>query len=200
MINRPADFRHDAVTQGLHWLVALAILLAYGSSLIMDDWPRGAFKAQLLGGHVALGLTVLGLTALRILWRALMAPPAPPDGSPGLRRIARAAHLALYLAMLAVPLLGLLMMWSTGREVSFLWLFTIPSPLPVDRALGRLLAEGHELAAHGLILLAGLHAAAAIFHQFALKDGLMQRMMPRIIAFKAPGGPPPTTTQRSDFS
>lgn len=183
-MNETTAPRHDAVTQALHWLIALVILLSYGSSLVMEDLPRGAFQALVTGTHVSLGLLVLGLTALRLAWRVFATRPTPVETSPLLRRIARIAHGSLYAAMLAAPLLGFLMMWSKGREVGFFWLFTLPSPWPADRAFGRLLGEGHELAANALVLMAGLHAAAAIFHQLVLKDRLMERMLPSLGRFR----------------
>lgn len=171
--------RHDPLTQGLHWLTALSILVAFGTSMLMEELPRGAFKAQVLGGHVSLGLVVFVSTGLLLLlraWRGLRGHSAPPTG--WLWRLARLSHGLLYALMVAAPLLGLLMMWSKGREVAVFGLFVVPSPLPADRALGRAIGEAHEAASNALVLLAGLHAAAAIFHQLVLRDGLMQRMLP----------------------
>ena len=44
--------------------------------------------------------------------------------------------------------------------------------------LGRNLKQIHEFGANLVFIAVGLHAAAALWHQFVLKDGLMQRMRP----------------------
>ncbi|HEY1090070.1 MAG TPA: cytochrome b/b6 domain-containing protein [Burkholderiaceae bacterium] len=38
--------------------------------------------------------------------------------------------------------------------------------------------EWHALAANSLLIVAGLHAAAALWHQFVRKDGVLRRMWP----------------------
>ena len=60
-----------------------------------------------------------------------------------------------------------------------LGLFTIVSPIEANRALGRSAKEVHELLAWALVLLAGLHAAAAFWHHLVLRDGTMRRMIPQ---------------------
>lgn len=170
--------RYDPVTQSLHWLVAIAIVATYALALWREALPKGDFRTAILNLHMSLGLAVVGLTVLRIGWRSVMPAPAPVPSSRMAMLAARGAHLALYAAMLAIPLVGLAMMWAKGRTVGFFGIVALPSPMVPDRAFGKLLEEVHEVAAHLMMILAGLHAAAAIGHQMILKDGTLSRMLP----------------------
>jgi cytochrome b561 len=44
--------------------------------------------------------------------------------------------------------------------------------------LAQTIGEAHELVGWAIILLAGLHAAAALFHHYALRDSTLKRMLP----------------------
>jgi cytochrome b561 len=65
---------------------------------------------------------------------------------------------------------------ATGRTHP--GLIPLPSPLTASRSLAEFLEEAHELAANVLVALALLHAGAAIFHQYILRDHLLERMTP----------------------
>jgi len=87
-------------------------------------------------------------------------------------------HAALYLLMLAVPALGILFTWAAGRDLSFWGFADIAPPAWIDPDLRGTFRDLHELGANAILWLVGLHAAAALVHQYMFKDGLMDRMMP----------------------
>ena len=169
--------RYDALTQAIHWLSLVAIATAFVIGLLLEDMPRGPGKTQLINLHASLGVLLLGLTALRLGWRTLVLAPAPP-GSPLLQLAGKAMHLTLYAVMLAVPISGILMMSVKGRSFDVFGLFTVPPLMATDRAFGESLEEAHELLSYLLLILVGLHAAAAVLHQAVLKDGALARMLP----------------------
>jgi len=169
--------RHDFTTQALHWLVAVAIALAYGLALWRDELSKGDFRNLVTGLHMSAGVLVLALSAVRIAWRPFARSVPPVDGSPLTHALAKAAHLALYVAMIAVPVVGMLMVWAKGRPVAFFGL-SIPAPFELSREIGKPLEEVHEVTANLMMIMAGLHAAAAIVHQVLLKDGTLARMVP----------------------
>ena len=166
--------RHDPLTLALHWLIALLILGAYVTSELAQG--RGGPGTNL---HGSLGLAVFGLSLIRILWRGVAPHPAPVPMGAWMAGAAHLAHIALYVTMVLAPALGLAALWARGTEMSFLGLIAMPSPMTPDRAFARTLKGLHELASNALVILALLHAAAAIFHQYILRDGLLTRMLPR---------------------
>jgi cytochrome b561 len=164
---------HDPVTLALHWLIALLIAAAY----VTSDWAEGRGGAG-MNLHGSLGLAVFGLSLVRILWRGFAPHPAPVPMPRLMARIAHLTHVALYVAMVAAPALGLAALWARGTELSFLGLLPLPSPMTTSRGVRTFLEGAHELASNALVALALLHAAAAIFHQYVLRDHLLERMTP----------------------
>ena len=150
----PSSPAYDRLSIALHWIVAIGIVGCYGLGLAQDEGPR-AMRQGLQNLHISLGIVVLGLVALRLAWRAgrwALSPRAVTTGT----WAARLAHAGLYALMVAVPLLGLFMLWTRGLDVSVLGM-SLPSPWPADRALAKVISGLHEAAAHGLLLLGALH-------------------------------------------
>jgi cytochrome b561 len=79
--------------------------------------------------------------------------------------------------MLAQPLLGLGHSLLRGKPFDIL-VAAVPALLPRDEAASHLLHELHEDAAWLLLALIGIHAGAALFHRFVLRDRILQSMLP----------------------
>lgn len=171
--------RYDAPTMVLHWLVALLIVVAFIVVQVADGMPRGPERIATMDLHKSLGVTIFALVLVRMAWRTFHPAPALPSGTPSWMELsAKLGHLALYALMIAVPLSGILMTEAKGREIAVWGLFNLPMVVTPDKTLGHDLEEVHELVGNLLLILAGMHAAVALFHQFVLKDGLLTRMRP----------------------
>lgn len=162
----------------LHWLVFAAAALTVAAIEIKGFFPKGTpERMQMTLWHESLGLVVLLLMTLRLAvrWRAQV--PPLPSGPRWMNASAHAMHVLLYVLMLAMPVLGMLALGWSGKPLPFFgasWML----PLATDTALGRNLKEIHEAGANLVFAAVGLHAAAALWHQFVLRDGLLQRMRP----------------------
>jgi cytochrome b561 len=168
--------RYNRLAILFHWVMAALIFYAAAAILIADDLPRGAFRDLIKTSHNSVGAVVVALLALRILWRLVSTTPALPSAMTAQQqRLAKLAHLGLYALMAAVPLLGMAAHFLRGRGLEF-GFFSIASPLAANRALSRSIKEVHELAAYALLGLVAFHIAAALWHQFIKRDGLMGRM------------------------
>ena len=169
--------RYDRGAIFLHWAIALLIAAAFLLGLTVDDFPK-AYKDAVVNAHSLLGLGVLLLTLVRIGWRfGHPPPPAPKSMHAGMVRLSKLTHGLLYLLMLAVPLIGLPTLFYRGRGLDF-GLFQVPAFLARTPDIFRPLTEQHELAAYALVGLAAGHIAAALYHQWILRDALITRMMP----------------------
>lgn len=165
--------RHATPLILLHWLTALAVVVAYVSS--GDPTEAGhALSGQI---HVASGLAVFLLAALRLPLRLVAGVPAAEPAPRWQLRAARAAHLALYVLLFAVPLAGWAELADQAHAFSVLgWAL----PLPDAGALWvRALGAAHTTLGDALVWIAGLHAAAALAHHYVLRDGTLARMLPR---------------------
>lgn len=172
--------RYPAVMRALHWATVLGVLVAYGLTYAEGLFARGTpERAAVWWTHISVGLLVLAFTLARLGARGTMAMPPPSTAlSRPMHLAATAAHVALYGLLIAVPLVGIWLAFLRGNAVNFFDLFTIPSPVPVDRAAAGTVQEVHEWLANGLMAIAAVHAAAALWHHFVRHDDVLSRMLP----------------------
>lgn len=179
----PSVPRYSGVAILLHWVLALAIIGAFGVGLTLDDLPFSPMKLKLINWHKWAGVTILFLSALRLLWRLTHRPPALParieQAMPGWQRAAyHGTHHLMYLLFFAVPLLG--WAYSSAHGYPIVWFGKVPLPdlVAPNPAIVDTLKDAHAAAAFGLMGLVVLHIAAALKHQFIDRDGLLTRMRP----------------------
>jgi cytochrome b561 len=92
--------------------------------------------------------------------------------------VAKANEYGLYLLLLAMPITGLLRVLLRGQPFDvFIW--QMPALLEPNPALRGVFVEAHEIGAKALMVLIGLHVGAALFHRLVLRDGVLNRMLPR---------------------
>lgn len=88
--------------------------------------------------------------------------------------IARATHWLLYALLLIAVTLGILNVWAQGD--SLYNLVTVPQWPPGGHRFIHQIGGWHALAANAVLIVAGLHSAAALFHHFVLRDGTLRRI------------------------
>ncbi len=172
----PANY--SATARHIHWLMAFLIIATFVLALVIDDLPK-SWKANSISLHKATGLAILLLLAFRILWRFMHRPPSLVELNPKLRRLAGLGHFTLYALMLAVSVFGLIYAALRGLGLEF-GLFSISPIFEANRAAARPYRQLHELSAYALLGLAGLHAITALWHHYIRKDGVLQKMLPKL--------------------
>lgn len=174
----PAPLRYDAVAITAHWLLALLIVLNLSLGLYMHDLPLSPQRLRLFNWHKWAGITILMLSALRLIWRLRHPPPPDLPMAPWQHIAAHTVHWAMYGLFFAVPLAG----WGYSSAAGFpvVWFGVLPLPdwAPVDRTWADALKATHKAAALMLALLVLLHVAAALKHHVVDRDGLLHRMRP----------------------
>jgi cytochrome b561 len=88
--------------------------------------------------------------------------------------VAKATHYTLYALLGVVVLLGIADALYRGFNLFGLW--SLPQIGTGDAATRRAINEWHELAANLTVLVALLHAGAALIHQYVWRDQLIDRM------------------------
>ncbi len=145
----------------LHWVIFLLIAMQYIlHEPIVAVWQafqegREIAFSPLVASHVAGGALVLVLVIWRLVIRSRRGAPGEPAGVSRAQAIAAAGmHHTLYLLMILMPVSGAVA-WFGG----------------VDAA-----AAVHSFLRVVVLVLVALHVLAALYHQFVLKNGLMNRM------------------------
>lgn len=171
------ETRYGSPAQLLHWLTAILVLIAF---IVSTGGPEsrvyGAANAANLQLHETLGLSVFVLVLVRLVWRFFdRSPPDPP--MPGWMALAsRFSHWALYALLLLVPLTALLGTQFGGHAV--MTYFGSFGPVVGASQAGAQLAEMHGVLGDAIMWLAGLHAAAAIYHHLFRRDRVLKSMLP----------------------
>lgn len=188
--------RYTAIAIILHWVIALAIVfqMAGGKWMVSAGAAATGSVFTIFQIHKTVGLTILGLTLARIIWRLANSAPALPDGMTRFERFASSvAHIGFYGLLIVLPLSGWAMasVSPTGVPTFFLLLESLPFghlPLLGDAGLTeRHSAEAflkgvHKNLSFAMAGLVALHVLAALKHQFIARDNLIARM---IISAKA---------------
>jgi len=168
--------RYHPALVALHWFLAGFIVLALGLGMfVLKAIPNSSpQKLEGLRAHMIGAGVIVTLMITRFAIRLLSARPEPATtGYPVLDRIARISHLAFY---------GLVAgMIATGLATAVL--ADLPSivfggsgaPLPASFTVFPTRVV-HGLIAKVLVGLVAVHATAALYHHFVLRDGLLKRM------------------------
>ena len=156
-----------------HWVSAILLLVTW---LLMLTYQYTDDKLY-IGLHKAFGISILCWMIARVLNRVFTkAPPAVP--MPKWQAIiSQLNHFALYALLIAMPIAGLLMSIYGGRPVDIFGLFEIPVFLTPDRSAARFYNDLHtDIIWPMIVVFTLLHIGAALYHQFILKDKLINRM------------------------
>ena len=177
---RNSQDSYGFIPQALHWAVVVLVILAWALGTFDDVFPKGPARAAALFVHISAGLAVIAFVAVRLLWRIGDPPPRPEKTPLGtwMDRAGQLAHYVLYALLIAVPVAGAVVQFARGDALPLFGLSDIPSPWLANRAFARSAKEVHEVLANALVILAGLHAAAALVHHWILRDRTLVRMLP----------------------
>ena len=179
--------RYTGTAIALHWIVGALILVNIALAWTWPNVADGAVR-PLIDTHKSIGVTVLGLVAMRLLWRwTHTPPPLPAHHKPWERRAAHWTHVALYVLMVAMPLSGWIMdsAWdkAAANPMPYFGLFTFPRigvVMALDphtkKQIHDAMQATHELSAKLLYALFALHVAGALKHQYLDKDRELARM------------------------
>ncbi len=166
---------YDRTSILLHWASALLIGLNWLLGQTRFFFPAGDPRVAVLSTHMLIGLSVGVMLLARLAWRA--GPGRRLDAEPGFAGLlGKAMHVTLYVVIGATVLAG-----ASGALSHGFHLFGASLLPRLDfwpRGPLALLGHLHGKLADLLVVLAGLHALAALAHHVVLGDGILLRMAP----------------------
>lgn len=180
--------RYGTVAVAFHWLVAALMTGLVVLGLYMVRLPDVGFdkkKIVLVIWHKEYGILVLAAAFLRLAWR-LRGPTPALEPAPDWQKVtARFVHQWLYLLTFALPLTGWIMSSAAALPVSLFGLGYLPDLVPRDDRLFRFFLGLHHALGYALIALLALHAGAALWHHFVVRDATLRKMLPESPAASA---------------
>ena len=176
-MSAPGGRRFSPAQRALHWLMAACILamLFIGVGMVSTVEP---VYVTLVAIHKPLGALILVLAIVRLVLRLRRGtPPLPVDMPESLKLAAKASHVAFYVLMFALPLLGWSMLSAADYPVVMLGVH-LPPIAPVDPSLHSTMWNAHRFLALAFFALILVHLAAGLYHALVRKDGVYEAMAP----------------------
>lgn len=179
--SRPA---YNGIARLLHWLIVALLVVQFIVAWTMPHMGRDTPVTTLISLHFSTGTLILFVAAARLVWRLTHAEPEPEAGMPPWQvRSARVVHWLLYALLLVLPVLGWVNASWRGYPVTLFGLFEMPQLVATHAEGWHWTGDLHGvLSNYALLGLIGLHVAAALYHQFVRRDGVLARMLPRVAA------------------
>ena len=159
----------------MNWAIFVLIIIAFYFGHELDESKDGAAKLSMYPIHFIIGDLVLLLTLVRIYFRKKDGAPADANANPLLNKVAALTHLLTNLTVIAVAVSGFITVVTSGLLEAFK--ANNPALIPDFHKVDA--KEFHELFIGIMLLLVAFHIAAALYHQFVVKDNLLRRIMIR---------------------
>ena len=131
-MNPRSAARYDTPSQVFHWLTAVIVVIAFvlgpeGFGRLMHQGVDPATRSDIVW-HETLGVTVFGLTALRLAWVVMRPAPVQVEIAAWMRGAARAVQFVLWALLLLLPAVFTFAVdrWVAGRQTALLTARAVP--------------------------------------------------------------------------
>ncbi|MGE8498850.1 MAG: cytochrome b [Pseudomonas sp.] len=165
--------RYGTVSRVLHWGMALGFAWMFATTLTTYFFAESALDELLWPTHKSVGALMMLLLLVRGAWSLLNARRRPASTS----LLAHLGHLALYAVMFAVPFIGLLRQFGSGRAFAPFGIPLMPGfEGGAIKWMTDLGGNFHGLLGWTLLALTVGHIAAALWHRRSSETNVIPRM------------------------
>jgi cytochrome b561 len=169
---------YDGVAIALHWATA-ALVVANFALAQTWDWFATPTRDLMENTHMSFGVLLTAVILARLVWRLIPGHQISSIEAGWMQIAAKATHYLLYGLLATEAALGFAFRWGAGRPMEFFGLGIPPLIGQLAKPVTHNLREIHNWVGWAIIVLASLHALAALYHHYALKDRVLDRMLPR---------------------
>jgi len=171
--------RYGSLQIFFHWAAFILIVVTYAAMELKGFATRGgSLRAILPTIHYTAGVSVLLLMLVRMVVKWFSTEPdIIPAPAHWQMFFAKLIHVVLYIMFIGLPLLGVLSLYFGGKEWVFFG-FAMPVIATPNGNIQFVLKNLHELIANTGYFIIGLHALAALFHHYVIRDNTLIRMLP----------------------
>ena len=174
---------YSSTARTFHWLIVvlLAVQIPIGVYMVyrgkdLNIWD--SLTNQLYSSHKLIGVIIFFIVVLRLAYRLIAGPPPhEPTIEPWHKTCSILNHLALYLLLLIVPILGYIGV-AMFPALDIFGLFKLPALVAPDKEMSKTVFEWHVYGAIALGALIVLHIGAALYHHVIRQDNVLGRMWP----------------------
>jgi cytochrome b561 len=170
--------QYGTTAKVFHWLIVALLFVQYPIGWLMPDLHRDMKPGVGMTLHISFGIAILALIVLRLVWR-LTHPVAPESSLPPWQRVTtEGVHWLLYALVLATTITGWLFASFRGWSISLFFMMPLPMLSADNPTDGKTIDGWHQAMEWSLLVVIGIHVAAALAHLFIYRDRVMQRMLP----------------------
>ena len=176
---RNSQHAYGLISIASHWLSALAIigLFALGVWMVELDYYSKWYQTG-PDVHRGVGVLLFFVLLLRLIFRIFdTLPQFEPTIKHWKRVLALAMHRVLYLVTLLVITSGYMISTTDGQPVDVFGWFNVPATITSIDYQEELFGDIHYYSAYVLLILAGVHTAAALKHHFVDRDATLKKML-----------------------
>jgi cytochrome b561 len=168
---------YDRVAIALHWATALLVFANFVLAQTWDWFPKPV-TGLMEDTHMSFGVILTVVIVARLIWRWLPGHQVSSLEVGWVKIASKGTHYLLYALLVAEASLGFAFRWGAGRPMEFFGLGIPPLIGEMAKPLRHELREIHEWIGWAIVIIALLHAAAALYHHYVLKDRVLKRMLP----------------------
>ena len=168
---------YDAVAIALHWTTAFLVFANFALAKTWD-WFAKPTQSLMEGTHMSFGVLLTAVIVARLAWRWVPGHQVSSLETGWMQIASKATHYLLYGLLVVEAVLGFTFRWGAGRPMEFFGLGIPPMIGEISRSLRHQLREFHEWIGWVIVSLALVHALAALYHHYVLKDRVLKRMLP----------------------
>ena len=167
---------HHPLIVIFHWFSFFLIMLALALIEIKNYVPRdNPWRADLKTYHMLVGQIIFLVVFCRVLAKFFIQQAHDADESYK-RAFKKIIHLCLYIFMIGMPITGILLMQSAGKPIPY-FNDIYPQFIENDLDVKKTFKYIHEYWGNAIYFFIGLHALVAIWREYVLKDGTLQKML-----------------------
>ncbi len=170
---------YDGVAIFLHWATAVLVIANFALAQTWDWFPK-ATRGLMEDTHMSFGVLLTIVIVARLAWRWMPGHQVSSLEAGWMRLASKATHYAFYLLLVTEAALGFAFRWGAGRPMEFFGAGIPPLTGAIDKTMRHDLREIHEKIGWAIIILALLHALAALYHHYVVKDRVLERMLPAV--------------------
>jgi cytochrome b561 len=171
----PEPNKFTPLSRVLHWLAAALVFAALFIGFVMVNTISG--HGALVMVHKSLGAFILLVMVVRLVNRLTHHPPAWPPTIGALEgKGVVLSEKMLYTLLLLQPMVGWAMLSAAGGPVVVFGALRLPRIAPFDAQVFWILRQTHSVIAYTLMVVIAAHVSAVLWHTFALRDRLIERM------------------------
>jgi cytochrome b561 len=162
----------------LHWVMAIAFIALFflGQYMVdLDYYDAWYHRAPEI--HKSIGILLLMAMLFRFFWNKFQTSPDPISTDVKTELAARITHYLFYLLVIMLFISGYMISTAEGKGIDVFSWFTVPALFTEDPDRADFAGDIHEIIATGFVILAAIHALAALYHHFIIKDFTLKRML-----------------------